>query len=122
MVFESEGGGEDDDPVCDQCHEVAGVLLIHHHVHHEDEQCKEDVVDELKTEEDPQVQPDLEMEIAHPYLAEHSGRRQEAHECDQRETQPQELACEEDPFRYRHGVGNLAQPGVSFPRQTSAPA
>ena len=30
-----------------------------------------DVVDELKSEEDPQVQPDLEIEIAHPHLTEH---------------------------------------------------
>ena len=97
-MFEPEGGREDDDPVCDQCHEVADVLLIHHRMHHEDEQCKEDVVDELKSEEDPQVQPDLEIEITHPHLTEHSSRRHEGHQRDKRETQSQELAQEERPI------------------------
>ena len=114
-MFQPEGGREDDDPVCDQCHEVAEVLLIHHRVHHEDEQCKEEVVDELKSEEDPQVQPDLEIEVTHPHLTEHSSRRQEGHPRDERETQSEELAQEESPIRYRRRVGNLAHPGVSFP-------
>ena len=106
---------EDDDPVRDECHEVADVLLIHHRVHHEDEQRKEEVVDELKSEEGLQVQPDLEIGIAQPHLNEHSSRRQERHPRDEHETESEELAQEEGPLRHRRRVDNLAHAGVSFP-------
>jgi hypothetical protein len=114
-VFKPDGGREDDDPVCDQCHEVAEVFLIHHRVHHKDEKREEEVVDELKPEEDPQVEPDLEMEIPHARLNEHASRRQECHPHDEHKTESQELAHEEDRFRHRSRVGNLAQARVPFP-------
>jgi hypothetical protein len=77
-------------------------------MHHEDEQGKEHVVDELKSEEDPQVQPDFELEVSHPHLTEHSSRRHEGHPYDKHESKPQELAQEEDPLAHRGRVGNLA--------------
>lgn len=43
-----------------ECHEIAEVFLIHHRMHYENEQCEEEVVNELKPKEDPQVEPDME--------------------------------------------------------------
>ena len=69
----------------------------------------------MKPEQDPQVQPDLEIEIAHARLTEHASGRQHGHPHDEHETESQELAQEEDPFRHRRRVGDLAQAGIPFP-------
>jgi len=114
-VLEAEAGREDNDRVCDQCHEVAEVFLIHHHVRHKHEQREEEVVDELESEKNSQVQPELEVEIAHHHLTEHSRHRQECHPHDEDEPETQEFPHEEDPVRHRRRVGDLAQPGVSLP-------
>src|SRR5262249_15182576 len=115
VVFDPEPGGEGDDSVGEECNEVADVFLIHNRVHHEDEQCEKQVVDELKPEEDLEVAPDLEIEITHANLNEHSSRRQECHPYSEYETESQKLAKKEDPFRHRRCVGNLTQAGVPFP-------
>ena len=101
--------------VRDERHQMADVLLVHQHVHHEGEHGEEQVLGELKPEQDLQVQPDLEVVIAHEHLGEHPGRRQDRHERDEHEAESQELAEEEDPFRHRRRVDDLAQPRIPFP-------
>ena len=115
VVLDPEHGGEGDEHVGDERHQVTDVLLVHQHVHHEGEQREEQVLGELKPEQDLQVQPDLEVVIAQHHLSEHPGRRQECHEHDEHETESQELAEERSPFRPRHRVGDLAQSGFPFP-------
>ena len=43
---------------------MSDVLLIHQRVNDEGEQGEEEVVGELKPEENPRVQADLEIEVA----------------------------------------------------------
>ena len=49
--------GDDDD-------EVADVLVVHQRVDDEGEQREQEVVGELEPEEDPRVQPELEIVVA----------------------------------------------------------
>ena len=116
VVLDAEPRRECDQPEGRERHDVAQVLLIHHHVDREGEQREEEVVGELQREEGRQIQPHIELGITELHLNEYSCRHQERHPCDEYQAQAERTCPEREP------TPALAPCPQSRSRRSPAPA
>ena len=112
---ERELGSEKREHGSDERHHMADVFLVHRDVDHETQHGEEDVVGELKPEEDLQVPPDLDTRVARAHLRDHPNQHADRHAQGQNESESQELAQEGNPFRHRHCIEDLAHACFPLP-------